>query len=443
MQDWTRKARAALPARRSAQGIEITSREIRLIRLSCAAQETLGERTVCVEDVQRHALPPGTVVGADIVEVEVLARALAACLAQQAARFEQRAVPLVPPASMRENERHSARADAGTNEPGWFERGERVEPAGLAMALCPSVVIQREVLLDELMPGFRIQMPGTINDTTFDALEPWVRLYAQKMSGIDLPELLVDWYRSPVDARRIVIAAAQRHYLAVREQLAGAAGATLSALGDASAAALAACRFVISRNLHVPVDENERTALYPAPVDGARFAPGASFDASSDSASSGACVQDGVGRMPYEADISGLGGFSGFGTIGVHQMLDRQARSQRFAAIWIGEGVGRAWTFDANGTSLQPLPLPAARDAHDVLRALAAYRGTPLALALVAGELDLLDAVGGTRAVSATLGCPAIAFDASSCCVGPSALPAELGPASAVALGLALRELMR
>ena len=260
------------------------------------------------------------------------------------------------------------------------------------------------------MPGFRMRLPRIVDEAAFDALEPWVLLHAQKLSGIDPADIIVDWYRSaPYDPDRVTVAAAQRHYLDVRERVTSAAGTSLSALGDAAAAALGACRFVVARCLHAPMEQERATGLYPAPVVGPRFA----------SPANGA----------YQEARAAL------------ERINQRVASQRFAAVWIGENAWRAWTFDAGGASLEGVAVPQTGDARAVVAKLRASAPGPLGLVLVAGERDWLEVAGGMRGIGEALGCPAIEFDASSCCVGPAATPQQLGPGLAVAFGLALREL--
>ena len=131
--------------RRIAQGIEITSREIVVVRLSCAvhgsepggdegpdaqdrahmpygryaAPDAAAMPALHVDDAVRHPLRPGIVVGADVLDADALASALAECLTRQAARLAQHG-------------EHSINT--------------------LALGLCPSVVVQCEVPLETLMP---------------------------------------------------------------------------------------------------------------------------------------------------------------------------------------------------------------------------------------------------------------------------------------------------
>lgn len=435
MRDWRQAGKAAFSATRSARGIEITSREIRMVRLSCIdvgqAAEGSGnsgshiDRTVYVDDVVRHPLPAGVVSGADIVDAEALASALSQCFALQAQRLAQRL-------STFDDFADSAAAGVATGIAP--QSAVPVDDAGgVALALCPSVVTQSVVALDELMPGFKMRLPCAIDDAAFDALEPWVMLHAQKISGLDLSDLVVDWYRvAPDDAYSVVVAAAQRHYLDVRHRVIETAGATLNALGDAAAAALGACRFVVARCLHVPIDERAAAQLYPSPVAGARFAPAILGDDSGGTmCASEAIRQVAEARLDYESHADASRAF------------EAQFSVQRFAAIWIGERAWRAWSFEANGASMTPIALPEAPDLDAMLRALGNAAPKPLALALVAGERERLEPGGGMRALGQALCCPVIEFDASSCCEGSAATPQGLGPAAAVAFGLALKELMR
>jgi hypothetical protein len=123
------------------------------------------------------------------------------------------------------------------------------------------------------------------------------------------------------------------------------------------------------------------------------------------------------------------------------ERINHRVASQRFAAVWIGENAWRAWTFDAGGACVEGVTLPQTGDAKAVVAKLRASAPGPLGLVLVAGEREWLEDAGGMRGIGEALGCPAIEFDASSCCVGPAATPQQLGPGLAVAFGLALREL--
>jgi len=418
-------AAATLTAtRRIGQGVEITSREIRLVRLSCLAADGAdgaprfeserhlpGERQIRVDDAVCYPLAPGVVVGADIVDEAALIAALADCLKRQRARLGALAQ-----GSQCDGEGERAGGIDGIDGDIGDGSGTAGHSAALddhdaiALALCPSVVTQQAVWLEDLMPGFKMRLPRIVDEAAFDALEPWVLLYAQKISGIDAADIIVDWYRSaPHDPDRVTVAAAQRHYLEIRERVTRAAGASLSALGDAAAAALGACRFVVARCLHAPIEPEGASGLYPSPVMGPRFALPAS----------GACQE---ARAALER-------------------INHRVASQRFAAVWIGENAWRAWTFDAGGASLEGVALPQTGDAKAVVAKLRASAPGPLGLVLVAGEREWLEAAGGMRGIGEALGCPAIAFDASSCCVGPAATPQQLGPGLAVAFGLALREL--
>jgi len=283
-------------------------------------------------------------------------------------------------------------------------------------------------------------------------LEPWVMLHAQKVSGIDFADLLVDWFRSsPGRDDAVVIAAAQRHYLDVRERLVEAAGATLCALGDAAAAALGACRCVVSRCLHTTPDEDADPALgpllYPAPIKGARFVGAPQAGAGDAARRAMTVLGQGQGQGPDEAVIAPCYASEQSAAyaprLSARRVFDAQFNTQRFAAVWLGETAWRAWAFEANGAALERLPVPVARDPHQWMKVLRDYAPKGLALALVSGEIALLEPAGGIRALGASLGCPAIEFDASACCVGPGATPQQLGPSASVAFGLALRELMR
>lgn len=411
---------------RIAQGIDITSREINLIRLACLLEAEPGAHRIEVLDAVRHPLAPGIVVGPDIVDVDALIHALSDCLARQAVRLES-----------------MVHQPEGGDDPLTAQRP--VWTGDLAMSLCPSAVIQQQVALSELMPGFRMRLPARFDASAFDALEPWVILYAQKMSGIDPADLAVDWYRSaPSDDDSVVVVAAQRHYLNIRHQLAAGAGARLCALSDAATAALGACRFVVARSLHTPCDDREHDALYPAPVEGACFLPSVPRKPNANGATDG--LSDGT-LQAFESAR-----WETFTTRCAatypdqplpHGAFDAQWRSQRFAALWIGESVWRAWTFDASGAFLESVRMPDSGAAVDMLAALGAASPGPLALVLVAGVREALEPVGGMRAVRDALACPAIEFDASACCFGPAATPQQVGPAAAVAFGLALQELMR
>ena len=454
---------ARVHARRIGQGVEITSEEIRVVRLSCAAddeafaenahlpqtrQHLPGERRIRVDDAITYPLPVGVVVGADIVDEAALTTALADCLARQHDRLAALVREGADAFSPAGNARRAANADG--------------EPNGLALAICPSVVMQEEVWLEDLMPGFPMRLPRVVDEAAFDALAPWVVLYAQKISGIDPTDIVVDWYRSaPHDADRITVAVAQRHYLDVRERVAHAAGVSLSAISDAAAAALGACRFVVARCLHAPMAHEGTTALYPAPVVGPRFARPAAAAVGACESTSGSthwqgvdvvtdaprdrCADNAYAEFVWSEDTAPQVSIEDVceEARAALESINQHLASQRFAAVWIGENAWHAWTFDAGGASLEGIALPQSGGARAVVAKLRASAPGPLGMVLVAGERARLDEAGGMRGIGEALGCPAIEFDGSSCCFGPAATPQQLGPTSSVAFGLALRELMR
>lgn len=445
---------------RNGRGIDITSREIRLVQLSRIYETASGQQRIRVDDSVRYPLTPGIVAGSDIVDVEALCRAMSDCLARHTMRI----------ASWRPSGLDGG--DAARGEP----------DAPIAVGLCPSVVTQRTVAMSELMPGFSLRLPATFEEAAFAALEPWAMLFAQKVSGLDPSDLAIDWYRpDPQDTGHLVVAATQRHYLAVRQRVVHEAGGEMAALCDAASAALGACRFVVARSLHIPADESGdaadamacgRAALYPAPVEGVRFTPLDDADVRGDS---GYIDEADDGNEDEEADGEDTGSTSDKPFDTKREPRGAEARyrvsaavrrvaeaeriyhdrriasracgdhlaSQRFAALWIGERHWRAWSFDAAGATVESIPLPEGGNAIDNLATLRATVPDVLALALVAGEPEALEPAGGMRALREVLRCPVIEFDASSCCIGPACSPQQLGPASAVAFGLALRELMR
>lgn len=446
-----RAARAANAARHTAHGIEITSHDIRLVRLSRPAgggrpgQATRGTPArIQVDDVVRHPLAPGIVAGADILDVESLSRALEACFAQQAARLAQRAAGRAcgRPGGMPHaaHATHAVDADASA------------DATRVALALCPSVVTQGTVALDELIPGFSMRLPGRLDAAAFDALAPWVSLHAQKISGIDPGELIVDWYQDASgDPERVVVAASQRHYLDIRHRVADAAGLRMGALCDASIAALDACRFVVAQCLHTRCDDID-VASTPHMVGGACFSPvptapgptrGEGGEACPAWANGAATAIGTAAPATSAADAARL--VAEARRVYVREgggVLSPAADTPRFAALWLGEGAWRAWAFEAQSEMLEEWALPEVREPAALLAALR-ERGANLALTLVAGECDALTDAGGLRAVGSALRCPVIEFDASTCCDGPAATSQHLGPAAAVAFGLALRELLR
>lgn len=451
-----RAARAADSARHTAHGVEITSHEIRLVRLSRTAAGADHLATgdargrIRVDDVVRHPLAPGIVAGADIIDADALTRALDACFSQQAARNAEKAAGAGESAYAGGTSMASGSAGA----PGTVR---------IALGLCPSVVTQGMVALDELIPGFSMRLPGRLDEAAFDALEPWVSLHAQKISGIDPGELIVDWY--PVasgDPERVVVAASQRHYLDIRQRVADAAGLRLGALCDASVAALDACRFVVAQCLHTRCDDldvvsapvvaggacfspateawSPRSHPHPQPRRDDRAAAMAWVDASDAPDTSNPAPAPGpdAQRLVAEARRVYACGVGGTGRHASGQVPDMQ----RFAALWLGECAWRGWAFEAGGETLEEWVLPDSRDPAALIAALREQAGR-LALTLVAGECGVLTPVGGLRALGDALHCPVIEFDASTCCDGPAATSQQLGPAASVAFGLAFRELLR
>ncbi|MCY0388326.1 hypothetical protein OVY01_13980 [Robbsia sp. Bb-Pol-6] len=437
-------ARAADIVRHTAHGVEITSREIRLIRLSrsAASARPVREdgRCIQVDDAVRHPLPPGIVVGADIVDPEALSRALNECFSQQAARLAQRAAPLAACGALDAMPEVMPNVMPNVMPALPPERAASGGAVRIALALCPSVVAQGTVALDELIPGFSMRLPGRLDEAAFDALEPWVSLHAQKISGIDPGELIVDWY--PVvsgDPERVVVAATQRHYLDIRQGVADAAGLHLGALCDASIAALDACRFVVAQCLHTRCDDVDVVSSSPV-IGGACFSPAPARSQPPQRAQRGAHARwapatsatlPEAQRLVAEARRAYADGGGAL----------PQAAEQRFAALWLGERAWRAWAFTASGATLEEWVLPDPRDPAALVAALREQAGE-LALTLVAGECDVLAPVGGLRALGSALCCPVIEFDASTCCRGPAATSQQLGPAASVAFGLAFRELL-
>ncbi|MGI4858936.1 MAG: hypothetical protein ACRYHA_18855, partial [Janthinobacterium lividum] len=324
--------------------------------------------------------------------------------------------------------------------------------------LCPSVVTQGMVALDELIPGFSMRLPGRLDEAAFDALEPWVSLHAQKISGIDPGELIVDWY--PVasgDPERVVVAASQRHYLDIRQRVVDAAGLRLGALCDASVAALDACRFVVAQCLHTRCDDID-AASPPVVIGGACFSPATRAmpprphpqprqdDRAPPAAwpdapgASDAATTSGTDAQRLVAEARRVYACGAGGT--ARHASGHVPDIQRFAALWLGERAWRGWAFEAGGETLEEWALPDGRDPAALIAALHGQAGR-LALTLVAGECGILAPAGGLRALGEALHCPVIEFDASTCCDGPAATSQQLGPAASVAFGLAFRELLQ
>jgi Tfp pilus assembly PilM family ATPase len=114
---------------------------------------------------------------------------------------------------------------------------------------------------------------------------------------------------------------------------------------------------------------------------------------------------------------------------------------ERHAAVWVGGDGVYGWRI-ANDLIEAHVryPAPEHSDLADALRELA--DGTPLACALVGGEIDLLEGAGLAFAdIGDLLGCSALPFECAAFCDAASPIPHDLlhAPAFAVAFGLALR----
>lgn len=337
-----------------AWGIELDQANVHLVCLSALCGGGASLARICVDEVLHVPLPPGLVDGTDILAPEEVGAMLRDVLQTH---------PLSDPS------------------------------ASFSMALCPSVVLSRELAWESLLPGYTVTHPETSAVT--DALGPWIRWHAQRISGLEDADLLVDWRVSAHDRSKLTLTAAQSHYLSVRDALADHAGIRLQGLVDAAESALRACRFVVAHCLQRPVEV---------------MGGGADGDA---------------------GDVS-----------------EGEAEPFHLACLWCGETVVKAWTFAADrpGSAALPCTLPAiatvGADAWCVaLRTVLHAQEPRPALMIVCGHDPALTALGGMAALTRTVDFPVIRFDASTCRLHCD-LPAEAATIDcSVALGAALHGL--
>ncbi|MGF7191703.1 type IV pilus biogenesis protein PilM [Robbsia andropogonis] len=348
-----------------AWGVELDRHALHLVCVSGASNAPGDGPRVRIDDIRHVALPPGLVDGSDIVAPDAVGHILRAALA--------------------------AHQDG--------------DAPGLSMALCPSVVLSRDVPWTSLLPGYTVTRPQT--EDVIDALGPWVRWHAQRISGLDDADLLVDWQPSTRDRTLLRLTAAQTHYLAVREGVAAHAGATLQGVIDAGESALRACRFVVGQCLRGGDDQARSTSIGEG---------GASVGAE--------CRDDG-------------------------ETGEERPLPMRIACVWCSETAAAAWTFAAHRPDVAAVScaLPAidtvSADAWiDALHvALRSPQHLP-SLVIVCGHDAAMDAIGGLSALSAKCGYPVIRFDVSACDVHAAVMPAALAMDCAVALGAALHGLL-
>lgn len=363
-----------------AWGIEMDGHGLHLVCISAVCAQGGGVEDVCIEDVRHVPLPPGLIDGTDIIAPEEVGHLL-------------REVLCAHPSS---------------------------EPmASFSMALCPSVVLSHDIPWTALLPGYTVTFPEAAAVT--DALGPWIRWHAQRISGLDDADLLVDWRVSPHDRAMLTLTAAQAHYLSVRDAVADHAGVRLHGLVDAAASALRACRYVVSRCVQGLDDVSEM-------ADGTHASDAS---APGDGAARGAFGGNEVGSACRDTEGSA-----------------RDSDELRLACLWCGGTAAEAWTFAAHdpasaarSCALPPIDTVGGDAWRDALHGALCLPQHRPALLIVCGHASALEAVGGVIALSALCDFPVMRFDASTCRLHGDVAPATAATDCAVALGAALHGL--
>ncbi|TKC90786.1 pilus assembly protein PilM [Trinickia terrae] len=198
--------------RRFAAGIDLSPREVRLAVLSVRGR---GAAPVSVEGLVAAPLAGGAMAGAQIVDREAVAAALAAAFAQ------------LPPACA-------------------------TRKMTCAMAVPGSATVVASVALSRLAPG----KPRATRAQALAGVEQAVMAEAERVAGIERHALAVDWFIDDAlldaggNALSVTIAATPRQHLETRVEVAASAGIELRALDGEPPAALRALRHAAELELN-------------------------------------------------------------------------------------------------------------------------------------------------------------------------------------------------
>jgi Tfp pilus assembly PilM family ATPase len=214
-----------MAVRRFAAGIDVTPSAVRLVVLSRRAR---GEGPVRVDCVASVPLRAGAMAGAEIVDRQAVARALAElfeCLPSERILYALRCAMAVPGSA-------TLMANVPVSQFGLQRRSAGRGHRGSALA-----------------------------HATFEAA---VMIEAERIAGVERHALAVDWYvtEAPHDAGCVTIAATARQHLEARLECAAIAGMSLTAIDSEPRAALRALRHAAD---HEPCAEDAYAAVWLGP----------------------------------------------------------------------------------------------------------------------------------------------------------------------------------
>jgi len=192
--------------RRFALGIDVGLNHLRVIVLS---RRLIASAALRIEHMGVCALPANAVAGADFIDTEAIAAALANALINCRCK-------------------------------------KALSAARVAMALPDTAILRHQTSIASLAPQ---RMLTTQSDAELDVLESAVLAQAEHLAGMEAAALAVDWFR--VDSAgaldQLTIIVAPRRYIEARLEVAAQAGMMLHAIDGADAAALRACRFAATQ----------------------------------------------------------------------------------------------------------------------------------------------------------------------------------------------------